>query len=127
MFGFSLPQTATAPFCPSEVRGTVAVPPGLPFLRKLLRFAGPGLLVAVGYMAPGNWATDLEAGSRYGYSLLFVVLLASLIGILVQTLSARLGIATERDLARLCRENYSPAVARGLWVTAEIAIIACDI
>jgi manganese transport protein len=127
IFRFSLPQTATAPFCPSEVRGTIAVPPGLPFFRKLLRFAGPGLLVSVGYMDPGNWATDLEAGSRYGYSLLFVVLLASLIGILVQTLSARLGIAAERDLARLCRENYSVPAARSLWLMAEVAIIACDV
>ncbi len=72
-----LPRTATAPFCPSEVKGSVAVDPSLPFHRKLWRYAGPGLLVSVGYMDPGNWATDIEAGSRFGYGLLFVVLLAS--------------------------------------------------
>ena len=75
---FPLPRTATEPFCPSETKGGVQVPPDLPFFRKLLRYAGPGLLVSVGYMDPGNWATDIEAGSRFGYGLLFVVLLASL-------------------------------------------------
>jgi manganese transport protein len=100
---------------------------GLPAWKKLLRYAGPGLLVSVGYMDPGNWATDLEAGSRYGYGLLFVVLLSSLAGILVQTLSARLGIAAGKDLARLCRENYAKPVATGLWLLAELAIIACDV
>jgi manganese transport protein len=124
---FPLPRTATAPFCPSEVRGTVAVPRGLPGWKKLLIFAGPGLLISVGYMDPGNWATDLEAGSRFGYGLLFVVLLSSLAGILLQTMSARLGIAAEKDLARLCRENYSRPVAMLLWVMAELAIIACDV
>ncbi len=68
---YSLPRTATAPFCPSEVKGSVTVDAGLPFHKKLLRFAGPGLLVSVGYMDPGNWATDIEAGSRFGYGLLF--------------------------------------------------------
>jgi len=122
-----LPTTATAPFCPSEVRGTVAVPRGLPFWRKVLRFAGPGLLVSVGYMDPGNWATDIEAGSRYGNTLLFVVVLASLSGILLQTLCARLGIVAERDLARLCREQFRPPVVTALWLFAELAIVACDV
>ncbi|HVV28212.1 MAG TPA: Nramp family divalent metal transporter [Rhizomicrobium sp.] len=126
-FPFRLPTTATAPFCPSEVRGSIAVPRGLPFWQKLLRFAGPGLLISVGYMDPGNWATDLEAGSRYGYALLSVVLLSSLVGIVVQTLSARLGIAAERDLAALCRERYPRVPALALWVLAEVAIIACDV
>jgi manganese transport protein len=124
---FTLPQFATAPFCPSEINGTVAVPQHSTLLKKLLRFVGPGLLVSVGYMDPGNWATDLEAGSRYGYGLLFVVLLSSLAGMVVQTLSARLGIASDRDLAGLCREHYRPPVAKSLWLLAEIAIVACDV
>jgi manganese transport protein len=124
---FRLPTTATAPFCPSEVRGTVAIPQGIAGWQKLLRYFGPGLLVAVGYMDPGNWATDIEAGSRYGTALLFVVALSSLAGILLQTLCARLGLAAERDLARLCRERYPRNIALGLWAFAELAIIACDI
>ncbi len=124
---FRLPRTATAPFCPSEVTGSVAIPAGLPLHRKLLRYAGPGLLVSVGYMDPGNWATDIEAGSRFGYGLLFVVLLASLAAMLLQTLCVRLGLVARKDLAQLCRERYSPAVNRFLWAGAELAIIACDL
>jgi len=122
-----LPTTANAPFCPSEVRGSVAVPAGLPSWRKLLRFAGPGLLISVGYMDPGNWATDIEAGSRFGYALLFVVVLSGLSGILLQTLCARLGLAAGRDLARLCRERYRRPVSIALWLFAELAIIATDV
>jgi manganese transport protein len=122
-----LPTTATAPFCPSEVRGSVAVAPGLALWRKFLRYSGPGLLVSVGYMDPGNWATDIEAGSRYGTALLFVVALSSLAGILLQTLCARLGLVAGKDLARLCRERYRPPVALALWLFAELAIIACDV
>jgi manganese transport protein len=122
-----LPTKATAPFCPSEVKGAVAVPPGLPLWKKFFQYAGPGLLVSVGYMDPGNWATDIEAGSRYGTDLLFVVALSSLAGILLQTLCARLGLATGRDLARLCRERYPPPVAYALWIFAELAIVACDV
>ncbi|BCM25867.1 Nramp family divalent metal transporter [Methyloradius palustris] len=122
-----LPRTATAPFCPSEVRGTINIPAGTSFWKKLLKFAGPGLLVSVGYMDPGNWATDIEAGSRYGYGLLFVILLSSLIAIFLQTLCLRLGIASRKDLARLCREHYSPRVGKVLWLMAELAIIACDL
>ena len=124
---FRLPTTATAPFCPSEVQGTVAVPPGLTTWRKLLRYLGPGLLVSVGYMDPGNWATDIEAGSRYGNDLLFVVGLSSLAGILLQSLCARLGLVTQKDLARLCRERYPRPVAFMLWIFAELAIIATDV
>ncbi|WP_157215772.1 Nramp family divalent metal transporter [Flavisphingomonas formosensis] len=124
---FSLPRVATAPFCPSEVRGSVAVPEGLSLPAKLMRFAGPGLLVAVGYMDPGNWATDIEAGSRYGYDLLFVVLLCGLGAILLQSLAMRLGIVAERDLARMARERYSPAATHFLWVLAELAIVATDV
>jgi manganese transport protein len=124
---FQLPRRATAPFCPSEVRGSVAVPPGLPLWRKALRSAGPGLLVAVGYMDPGNWATDIEAGSRFGYDLLFVVILCGLAAMLLQALAMRLGIVAQRDLARMARDRYSPAAVRFLWILAEIAIVATDI
>ncbi len=124
---FSLPRTATAPFCPSEVKGSVSVESGLLFHKKLLRFAGPGLLVSVGYMDPGNWATDIESGSRFGYGLLFVVLLASLAAMLLQTLCVRLGIVAQKDLARACRDHYPPFINRFLWLGAEISIVACDL
>ena len=124
---YRLPRTATAPFCPSEVSGSVVVEPGLPLHKKLMRFAGPGLLVSVGYMDPGNWATDIESGSRFGYGLLFVVLLASLAAILLQTLCVRLGLVAQKDLARACRDHYPPAINRFLWIGAEIAIVACDL
>ncbi|MFC6476124.1 Nramp family divalent metal transporter [Pseudomonas asuensis] len=124
---FSIPKIATAPFCPSEVSGSVAIPPGAPFWRKALRFAGPGLLVSIGYMDPGNWATAIEAGSRFGYTLLFVVLLASLAGMVVQCLCSRLGLATGRDLAQLSRERYSPRIAKTHWALAQTSIIATDL
>ena len=124
---FKLPTTATAPFCPSEVQGSVAVTQSAPFWKKILQFAGPGLLVSIGYMDPGNWATDIEAGSRYGYSLLFVVVLSSLAAMVLQCLSMRLGIVTGRNLAELSRTRYSPGVARIQWLLAELSIIACDL
>jgi manganese transport protein len=124
---FSLPTTATAPFCPAEVAGTVAVPAGDPLWKKVLRFAGPGLLVSVGYMDPGNWATAIQGGSQFGYQLLFVVVLSSLAAIVLQCLSMRLGIATGKDLAVHCREQYRPQVNKALWGFAEISIIACDL
>ncbi|MBO9713922.1 Nramp family divalent metal transporter [Sphingomonas sp.] len=127
MFRLPLPKTASAPFCPSEVRGSVAVPPGLPFWRKALRSAGPGLLVAVGYMDPGNWATDIEAGSRYGYDLLFVIGLCGFGAMLLQWLAMRLGLVTGRDLGRMARERYAPATVKCLWLLAELAIVATDI
>ncbi len=109
-----------------ESHRTVAVPErGV--ARKLLAFAGPGYLVAVGYMDPGNWATSLAGGSAFGYTLLSVVLLSSLTAVLLQTLAARLGIATGRDLAQSCRESYGPAAAVALWLLAEVAIVATDL
>ncbi|MCA1322549.1 Nramp family divalent metal transporter [Herbaspirillum sp. alder98] len=122
-----LPNTATAPFCPSEVAGSVEVPPSASVWQKLRLYVGPGLLVSIGYMDPGNWATSIQAGSQFGYQLLFVVLLSSLAAIVLQCLCARLGIATGRDLAVHSREQYSPLVGRGMWVLAELSIIACDL
>jgi manganese transport protein len=124
---YALPRTATEPFCPSEVQGSLVIDAKLPLHKKILRFAGPGLLVSVGYMDPGNWATDIESGSRFGYGLLFVVLLASLAAMLLQTLCARLGIVARTDLARACRDHYPNAVNKFLWAGAQIAIIACDL
>ncbi|HEY3146376.1 MAG TPA: Nramp family divalent metal transporter [Dongiaceae bacterium] len=97
------------------------------FWRKLLAFGGPGYLVAVGYMDPGNWATDLAGGSAFGYALLSVVLLSSMMAVLLQYLSAKLGIATGKDLAQLCREYFSPRIAVALWALCELAIVACDL
>ena len=124
---YKLPNTATAPFCPSEVDGSVVVDTRASFLKKLSRFAGPGLLVSVGYMDPGNWATDIAAGSKYGYSLLFVVLLASLAAMLLQALCVKLGVVAQLDLARACRNRYPPWWNRFLWIGAEVAIVACDL
>ena len=124
---FGLPTTATAPFCPSEIVGTVAIPEGDPFWKKIVRSAGPGLLVSIGYMDPGNWATGIQAGAQFGYALLFVVLLSSLAAIVLQCLAMRLGIATGRDLAMHCRQQYGPVTGKLLWLFAEISIIACDL
>jgi len=122
--GWRLPSSA-----PSlrEVHRSVSVPTHLGFWRKMLAFSGPGYLVAVGYMDPGNWATDLAGGSAFGYSLLWVVLLSNLMAILLQSLCARLGIATGRDLAQACRDHYSKPVTVCLWLLCEIAICACDL
>jgi len=97
------------------------------YWRRLLGFLGPGFLISVGYMDPGNWATDIAGGSRFGYTLLFVIMLSNLMAILLQSLSLKLGVATERDLAQLCHESYGPKVSFALWVGAEIAIAACDL
>ena len=105
----------------------VAAPAGAAWWRRFLAFAGPGYLVAVGYMDPGNWATDIGGGSAFGYTLLSVVLAASLMAMLLQALSARLGIAAGLDLAQACRAHYPRGVAVGLWVLCEIAIVACDL
>jgi len=110
-----------------EVHGSIAVPAGAGFWRKLFAFAGPGYLVAVGYMDPGNWATDLAGGARYGYTLLSVIMISNLMAILLQALAARLGIASGRDLAQACRDSYSTPVTYFLWVLCEIAIAACDL
>ena len=93
----------------------------------MFAFAGPGFLVAVGYMDPGNWATDLQGGARYGYTLLSVIMISNLMAILLQALSARLGIASGRDLAQACRDSYSRPATIALWVICEIAIAACDL
>src|SRR5215510_12968374 len=100
---------------------------GRSFWRKLLAFAGPGYLAAVGYMDPGNWATDLAGGSAFGYTLLSVVLISNLMAILLQALAAKLGIATGRDLAQACRDHYSRPVVLFQWVACELAIAACDL
>jgi len=118
-----MPRSVSLP----EVHGSVSVPEGASVWRKMLAFAGPGYLVAVGYMDPGNWATDIAGGARYGYTLLSVVMISNLMAILLQALSARLGIATGRDLAQACRDSYSRPVVVALWLLAELAIAACDL
>ena len=110
-----------------ESHATVAVPQGGSWVRRLLAFAGPGYMISVGYMDPGNWATDIAAGSKYGYTLLSVVLVSSGIAVLLQALSARLGIATGRDLAQACRDSFPRPVGLLLWAACELAIIACDL
>lgn len=119
-------QEPRSPSLP-EAHRTVDVPKGLSVWRKLLAFAGPGYLVAVGYMDPGNWATDLAGGARFGYTLLSVVLLSNLIAVVLQALAVKLGIVTGRDLAQACRDHYSRPVSFVLWVLCEIAIAACDL
>src|SRR2546428_12445870 len=116
----------TSPSLPESHR-TIAIAPGAGFWRKLLAFSGPGYLVAVGYMDPGNWATDLAGGSGFGYTLLSIILLSNLMAILWQALCARLGIATQRDLAQACHDHYSRPVSFALWVLCELAICACDL
>ncbi len=110
-----------------EVHRTIPIPKGLNFWRKMLAFSGPGYLVAVGYMDPGNWATDLAGGSQFGYTLLSVILLSNLMAILLQSLCAKLGIVTGRDLAQACRDHYSKPVSMVLWLLCEVAICACDL
>src|SRR5438477_4748820 len=110
-----------------EVHGSVPIPEGAGFWRKLFAFAGPGYLVAVGYMDPGNWATDLAGGARFGYTLLSVIMISNLMAILLQALAARLGIASGRDLAQACRDSYSRGTTLFLWIVCEIAIAACDL
>jgi manganese transport protein len=111
----------------SEVFGSIATRPQGPLWRKLIAFLGPGYLVAVGYMDPGNWATSLAGGSKFGYALLSIALLSNLMAILLQALCARLGIGAGRDLAQACRDAFPPAVSRPLWVLAELAICATDL
>jgi manganese transport protein len=119
-------EERTVPSLP-EVHRTIPIAATAGFWRKLLAFSGPGYLVAVGYMDPGNWATDLAGGSRFGYLLLSVILLSNLMAILLQSLCARLGIVTGRDLAQACRDHYSRPVSLGLWILCELAICACDL
>ena len=110
-----------------EVHSSVRIPTTAGFWRKLAAFAGPGLLVAVGYMDPGNWATDLAGGAQFGYTLLSVILISNFMAILLQHLALKLGIVTGRDLAQACRDHYSKPVAFVLWVLCELAIAACDL
>jgi manganese transport protein len=109
-----------------EVHATVRVSRSPWYWRRLLGFLGPGFLISVGYMDPGNWATDIAGGSRFGYTLLFVIMASNLMAVLLQSLSLKLGIATERDLAQMCHQSYGPRVSYALWIGAEIAIAACD-
>jgi manganese transport protein len=120
------PETERRPSMP-DIFSTVSVSDSNRLWRRALRFIGPGFMVAVGYMDPGNWATDLAAGSRYGYTLLFVIMASNLMAILLQSLALKLGIASERDLAQACRDRYSRPVNIALWLFAEVAIAACDL
>src|SRR6266513_2100670 len=126
---FSSAETPARVSLPSlpESHPTTPFSSGASWFRKILAFAGPGYLVAVGYMDPGNWATDIGGGSKFGYALLSVVLISNLMAMFLQALSAKLGIATGRDLAQACREHYSRRTGLFLWVVCEIAIAACDL
>jgi manganese transport protein len=117
--------TVSRPYSLEEIHSSVPIPPT--WWRRFLAFSGPAFLVSVGYMDPGNWGTDIEAGSRFGYRLMWVLLLANLMAVLLQTLTARLGVVTGRDLAQACRENYPRPAAFALWILCEIAIAACDL
>ncbi len=117
---------AESPSLPESFR-SIRIPPTAGFFRKLFAFAGPGYLVAVGYMDPGNWATDLAGGSAFGYTLLSVIMISNLMAILLQSLCAKLGIVTGRDLAQACRDHYSQPVNYVLWILCELAICACDL
>ncbi|MNZ50652.1 Divalent metal cation transporter MntH [compost metagenome] len=110
-----------------EANQTMSVPSGGSWFRKFLAFAGPGYMVAVGYMDPGNWATDIEGGSRFGYTLLSVILISNLMAVLLQSLSSKLGIVTGKDLAQACRDHYSKPVSIMLWILCELAITATDL
>jgi manganese transport protein len=110
-----------------EVYATIHVPESGGFFRKLLAFAGPGLMVAVGYMDPGNWATDIAGGAKFGYTLLSVILISNLFAIILQHLALKLGVVGERDLAQACRDHFSPGVSFMLWILCEVAIAACDL
>jgi manganese transport protein len=111
----------------SALKWHVEIPGGARFWKKLAAFSGPGYLIAVGYMDPGNWATDIAGGARFGYSLLSIIVLSNFAAMFLQWLALRLGIASGRDLAQACRAHYSPQVSRLLWLTSEIAIAACDL
>src|SRR5438477_10666585 len=110
-----------------ESHRSVTVPASAGFWRKLLAFSGPGFMVAVGYMDPGNWATDLGGGAQFGYTLLSVILISNLMAILLQHLCVKLGVATGRDLAQACRDHYPRPVVWIQWVLCELAISACDL
>ena len=123
---FPIRHAGAMPSLP-EAHRTIPFSSGASWFRKILSFAGPGYLVAVGYMDPGNWATDIGGGAKFGYSLLSVIILSNLMAMFLQALSAKLGIASGRDLAQACREHYSRRVTLALWIICEIAIAACDL
>src|SRR3954470_15269973 len=110
-----------------EVHGSVSVPQHGHWMRRMLAFAGPAYMVAVGYMDPGNWATDLAGGAKFGYSLIWVILISNIFAIILQHLAIKLGVVSGRDLAQACRDNYSRPVSIFLWILCEIAIAACDL
>jgi manganese transport protein len=110
-----------------EVHRSIRIPKNGGFWRKLLAYSGPGYLVSVGYMDPGNWATDIAGGSQFGYTLLSVILMSNLMAVLLQSLCVRLGVATGKDLAQACRDYFSPRISFMLWVICELAIAACDL
>src|SRR5689334_22835896 len=120
-------MTATNARSLSEVHQSVRVPRSRSWLRRLFAFAGPAYLVSVGYMDPGNWATDLAGGAKFGYQLVWVLVMSNVIAVLLQTLSARLGVVTGKDLAQACRDYYPTFLTLPLWILCEIAIIACDL
>ncbi len=125
-WSFAGPENDARPSLP-DVNASVPVPSGTRWMPKFLAFLGPGYMVSVGYMDPGNWATDLAGGAQFGYTLLSVIMISNLMAILLQALSARLGIAAGRDLAQACRDSYSRPVNIALWLACELAIIACDL
>lgn len=126
MFASQNQERDQAPSLP-DVFSSVRLSSSGSLWRRLLGFIGPGFLISVGYMDPGNWATDIAGGSKYGYTLLFVIMLSNLMAILLQSLALKLGIATGRDLAQACRESYGRPISIALWIFAEIAIAACDL
>jgi len=119
-------RALTLPSLP-EAHRSIPIAPNASWFRKILAFAGPGYLIAVGYMDPGNWATDIGGGSKFGYALLSVVLISNILAMFLQALSAKLGIVTGRDLAQACRDHYSRGVSIFLWIACELAIAACDL
>ncbi len=124
--GSSWRDSLRLPSLPESHR-SISITPNSSWFRKMLAFAGPGYLIAVGYMDPGNWATDIGGGSKFGYTLLSVVLISNIFAMFLQALSAKLGVVTGRDLAQACRDHYSPRVTLLLWVVCELAIAACDL
>ncbi|NIK80294.1 NRAMP (natural resistance-associated macrophage protein)-like metal ion transporter [Paenibacillus castaneae] len=110
-----------------EVNNSIKIPDKARFLRKFFAFAGPGSLVAVGYVDPGNWATSIAGGARFGYTLLSVILISNLIAMLLQSLAAKLGVVTGRDLAQATRDAVGKKTSFILWILSEVAIIACDL
>src|SRR6201987_3626947 len=121
-----IPEIAIQPSLP-EVHATVRLSRSPFYWRRLVGFLGPGFLIAVGYMDPGNWATDIAGGSKFGYTLLSVIMISNLMAILLQALAARLGIAADRDLAQACSDAFPRPVGIALWLICELAIIACDL